>query len=562
MKLFTCEQLIYQYPMTRRPALRELSLSISAGEFVLLIGRSGSGKSTFLRALNGLVPRFYGGQIAGDILFAGQKLDRLTQRYIVENIGFLQQDPERQLLLDQVERELAFGLENLQIAPEQIRSRLAEVSHLFNLGHLLSHSSAQLSGGEKQRLALAGILATYPQVLLLDEPTSQLDPIHAEEVLHAVRRLNEEWGMTILMSEHRLDRCFHLADRLLLFEDGRITFDGSPASFLEEAKRHVPWQQFLPPISRHFLTEQISDTIPITVKEARQTTHPFAAAKRCESEGTSEALIPKPGLLQRLGTWWNTKGQSAKEDALLAISKGTAGYPEHPDVLRELTFSIRSGDRIALFGENGAGKSTLAKVLAGAVPLRKGELIWQDQVVQKPPAEERSRKVGYLSQNPNDYFLHDTVAEELAALDDADGRSFLDMLGLTPYLDRHPHDLSGGEKQRLALAIVLANRPRLLLLDEPTRGLDQSEKEKLVELLHALPVEATLLITHDVEFAARFANRVAILYRGQIVADGVPEQIFSQSFYYMPQVYKWRRQSTPFLPQKNFSRDQTRKRGV
>ncbi|WP_241254630.1 ATP-binding cassette domain-containing protein [Brevibacillus sp. SYP-B805] len=536
--MFACKGLTYQYPESAHPAVADVTLEIEAGEFVLVLGGSGSGKSTFLRALNGLVPRFYGGSIAGEIRFQGKALSALSHREIVAAIGFVQQDPERQLVMESVERELAFGLENVAMPPDQIKSRLAEVSHLFGLGAFLSKQTSTLSGGEKQRVALASVLALHPQALLLDEPTSQLDPVHAEELLHAVRRLNEEWGMTVIMSEHRLDRCFHLADRILLFQEGKVVFNGSPRQFAARARDHAAWQLFLPPVSRYALVHGDTAKVPLTVKEAR--------AQLCGSlppaVGSRVQPVPpaKGRMLEQFTSFFRKAKAEKESEPLLRLQGGHAGY-ENNMVLTDISYAIYPGDQIALLGENGAGKSTLAKVCAGAVPLRKGSLYWQGEKVEERFWEGGSSRVGYLSQNPNDYFLHDTVEEELsfAAKGNAAWQEeLLESLHLGRYRHRHPHDLSGGERQRLALAIVLATRPQLLLLDEPTRGLDQGEKEGLIRLLRALPVQATLVITHDVEFAAAYANRVSILYRGEIVADDRPEAVFAQSFYYMPQVCK------------------------
>ncbi len=540
---FELHNVSYRYPDMNELALANLNLQVGNGEFVLLLGASGSGKSTFLRTLNGLVPRFYGGEIAGQVCLHGQDVSQLTQRQIVTRIGFLHQDPERQLLLDSVERELVFGMENLGIPEAEMKSRMAEMSHLFGLGALWSKRVAELSGGEKQRLALAGVLAAYPQVLLLDEPTSQLDPIHAEEVLQAMRRVNEDWGITVLLSEHRVERCFHLADRIILFEAGRVTFQGTPEAFAAMAmSEQLDWQHFLPPITRHFANARllpaageaesgIGSTLPLTVK----------AARSLLAQGDPDTR--KPPVRQQA-----TADHSG--EPLLELCSGRASYASdgQREVLRGIHYRIHQGDHIALFGENGAGKSTLAKVLAGALPLLSGELRWEREVVTERFWDDSWKRIGYLSQNPNDYFLHDSVEAELdfslqqAYADKAERAAkkmfLLQSLDLAAYRHRHPHDLSGGEKQRLALAIVLTAEPELLLLDEPTRGLDAVQKNALADLLHSLPVKAVVMITHDVEFAACYANRVSILSQGEIVADGLPDEVFSHSFYYMPQVYK------------------------
>ncbi|GAA4707034.1 ABC transporter ATP-binding protein [Brevibacillus fulvus] len=528
MVLCSCEQLTYQYPEAEQPALQNIQVKIEEGEFVLLLGASGSGKSTFLRALNGLVPRFYGGTISGNVMFAGKELHTLSQREVVRSLALLNQDPERQILLDTVERELVFAMENIGLPWTEMRSRLAEISHLFGLGDWLHRATYTLSGGEKQRLALASLLTLYPRVVLLDEPTSQLDPVHAEAVLHVLRRLNEEWGLTVLMSEHRVDRCFHLADRILFFDQGRVAYDGSPRGFIQLAADSVPeWQNYLPPITRHFLKPSGGqrEHVPITVKEARAQSN--TAEQREPAETASTAAQTRAPLL--------------------VLEHGTAGYEKGRDVLHQLSYTIGAGERIALLGENGAGKSTLAKVLAGAVPLRQGTLSWEGHAIHANQSLMHGR-IGYLSQNPSDYFLYETVEQELTFALGNPGKAdwtlaaLLDVTGLSLYRDRHPHDLSGGERQRLALGILLAASPELLILDEPTRGLDQRQKDKLNHLLHQLPgVKSTVVITHDVEFALAYANRVTILYQGQIASDGSPDAVFQHSFSFMPQLYKWRR---------------------
>ncbi|RNB78757.1 ABC transporter ATP-binding protein [Brevibacillus fluminis] len=524
------EQLSYRYPQAETMSLTDSNVSVNQGEFVLLLGASGSGKSTFLRAINGLVPRFYGGSIAGQIKLNGQPLEALSQRDLVRRTGFLQQDPERQLILQTVERELVFGLENLAFPQAEMNSRLAEMSQLFGLNEQIGKKTAELSGGEKQRIALASTLAPYPGLLLLDEPTSQLDPVHAEDVLQTVRRLNEEWGLTVLISEHRIERCFHLADRILLFEAGRIAFNGTPDEFVKATLAHAKWQLFLPPVTRHLIEFGMEGNLPLTVKAARA----FVANA---TDHFGHHVVSS-----------NPQQTDEKQRVLYKVQRIKAGYPDQESVLSDLSLTIHSGDRIALLGENGAGKSTLAKLMCGAIEKRAGEMSWEQRPIGQGFWEDSWKRIGYLSQNPNDYFLHDTVEGEidftLAQLSltseerERQKTELLNRLGLFDYRNRHPHDLSGGEKQRLALALVVPARPTFLILDEPTRGLDAEQKRTLIELLTELEIPAVMIITHDVEFAAQFANRVLVLHRGKLVADDAPEHVFRRSFAYMPQVYK------------------------
>jgi energy-coupling factor transporter ATP-binding protein EcfA2 len=342
-----------------------------------------------------------------------------------------------------------------------------------------------------------------------------------------LRRLHEEWGLTVVMSEHRLERCFHLADRILLFERGRISFDGTPRQFAAIAMQSkTDWQSYLPPVTRELAGRLQSDRLPLTVREARSLL-PSLPEDVCS---VSENRPP------------------GKE--ILGIYRGRAGYEPKTDVLKNVTYRICEGDHIALFGENGAGKSTLAKVFAGVLPLTAGEIRWKGRAADAGFWQTAYTRIGYLSQNPNDYFLHDTVEDELifslkqSSSSGAGGLTaddLLDLLGLEPYRNRHPHDLSGGERQRLALGIVLAARPQVLLLDEPTRGLDPFQKQKLCSLLHRLPAQAVVVITHDVEFARDYANRVSVLYDGDIVTDSSPDEVFRHSFAYAPQAYRIRR---------------------
>lgn len=333
--------------------------------------------------------------------------------------------------------------------------------------------------------------------------------------------------MTVLMSEHRVERCFHLADRIVLFESGAITFNGTPQEFVASAREVEGRQMFLPPVTRHLIERGISGDAPLTVKAARMVV---------QAQGLREDVVKQLQV------------PDERTSTLYRLSHASAGYGQNQKVIRNLSVTIQEGNRIALLGENGAGKSTLAKLLCGALPLQKGERHWRNEPIADAFWDDAWRRIGYLSQNPNDYFLHDTVEgeldfalQQLALSNEQKERKKLELLtrlSLLPYKDRHPHDLSGGEKQRLALALVLPSEPDLLVLDEPTRGLDARQKQEMIHLLNEMNVPAIMIITHDVEFALSFANRVLVLHRGELVADGTPEDVFQRSFAYMPQVYK------------------------
>jgi len=525
LALFKVENLIYYYPGTVKPALAGVSLEIEDGEFVLVTGGSGSGKSSLARALAGLLPDFYGGRFGGRVSFRGRDLRTLDRRALAREVGMVFQDPEKQLVMTGVEAEVAFGLENLGLSQEEMRRRVAEVVGFLGLTGLREKFTANLSGGEKQRLALAAVLAMRPQVLILDEPTSQLDPAAAEEFLNLVRRLNEEMGFTVVLIEQRLERCFHLSDRVLLMEEGRILRDGTPQQVARWAvARENP---FVPPVSR-FFAQVGFPAVAVTVKEGRRLLRPYRVNRELPDGKPADAVSPG-------------RGASGK---LVVEAKGLGfTYPDGREALWGINCTFAAGEFVAVMGENGAGKSTLLKILAGLLRPGRGKA-----VVLGSDLEKNNRlgpRVAYLSQNPNDYLFQETVEEELrfglknfGLPDNGIVDKLLTRLHLGRYRKMNPRDLSSGERQRVALAAVLVTRPALLLLDEPTRGMDYRLKAELGTFLKELAAKGVtvVLVTHDVEFTAEYAARVVLLSAGRLVSDGPKHRVLGTSVFYAPQM--------------------------
>lgn len=513
----------YYYPEGEKPALKGINLSIEEGEFLLITGGSGSGKSTLARVLAGLIPDFYGGRFGGRVYFQGRDLGRMDRRKLAREVGIVFQDPEKQLVMTSVEAEIAFGLENLGLPRVEMSRRVAEVMGFLDLAEIRQEFTAHLSGGQKQKLALAAVLAMQPRVLVLDEPTSQLDPVAAEEFLNLVKRLNEEMGLTIILIEQRLERCFHLADRVVLMEDGQVRYEGTPEQLSRWAvQRDIP---FVPPVARFFARIGFP-SIPVTVKEGRQLLR--SNFNRREFPPLKPAVKADP------------------EEQVLAMIKVWFTYPDGKEALQDISIQIAAGELVALLGANGAGKSTLLKTMAGLLKPGRGrvQVMGRDLSNGGRPGDSR---IAYLSQNPNDYLFQDTVEEELLSTlknfglpDDGIVDEILEKLDLQRYRRANPRDLSSGERQRVALASILVARPRLLLLDEPTRGMDYPLKEKLGEMVTGLSREgvSVVLVTHDVEFAANFASRVLLLFAGRIVADGPKHQVLGQSVFYSTQIGK------------------------
>jgi energy-coupling factor transport system ATP-binding protein len=524
------EHLTYRYPGAESPILQDLSLEVEEGEFLLVMGPSGAGKSTLLRCLNGLVPHFYGGTIAGEVRVDGRDPVTLGPRGMADIVGFVLQDPEAQFVVDRVEDELAFALENQGVPPIIMRKRVEEALDQINIAHLRHRSVSTLSGGERQRVAIAAVMTLQPRVLVLDEPTSQLDPQAAEEVLDTLVKLNQDLGLTIILSEHRLERVVQYVDRILYLS-------GNGQQPILDEPRHVLSQvELTPPLIT--LAKTLGWLpLPLTIKEGRR----FA---RKALDHVAQAERPKERI---------PASQSPNPQAPVSISVKGLGfsYNGHP-ALQDLSLDIRQGEFVALMGRNGAGKTTLLKQLVGLLRPDRGRVqitapsSRQPMDTRRTAVEEIIKYVGYVPQNPNALLFNDTVSQELDftrrghGLPPGEYNALLGTLGLTGHADHYPRDLSVGERQRVALASILVAEPQVLLLDEPTRGLDYRQKAALVTILqHERTRGRTIIMaTHDVELVANCADRVVLLGDGRIVVDGPARQVMSESLVFASQINK------------------------
>lgn len=519
MEYIQLKKLNYTYPGECKKSLSNINLEIAKGEILLITGESGSGKSTLAKCIAGSAPNFYGGTISGGIKISGKPSMEMSSLERAKEITMVFQDPERQLVMNSVHREVAFGLQNIGIEERQIKRRVWEALQFTNILDLTYRNVSTLSGGQKQKVAIASAIAYFPRCIILDEPASQLDPSSAEEIVSLVKKINEELGITIIVIEQRINRWFGIADRAAVMKDGTLAFDGSLEKLYSQNDEYLTG--FLPAGLKLSKGLGILD-MPYGFKDIRKKVSLFdfkESLKKDNSIDCGEEII-------------NIKNLCCKYEDVVAI--------------KDLSLKVFKGEFLGILGANGAGKSTLLKSITGLVKYA-GSIKVNGNEVKKVKLKDIARICGYVSQNPNDYISKDSVYDELKFTLDNFGMKdtkiideTLKKLDIEALRDKNPRDLSGGERQRAAIASILVMEPEILLIDEPTRGLDLNIKKKLGETLQELNRGGTtiLLVTHDVEFAAEYCRRFILMFDGEAAADGDREEVLGGGIYYTTDINK------------------------
>ena len=523
--IVSVHDLTYYYPDIEAPALSGVELEVQRGEFVLLVGPSGSGKSTLLRALNGLVPKYHGGRYGGRVEVDGLRAGSGPTAELAQKVGLVFQDPERQAVMSRVDNEVAFGLECLGVPSDAITGRVEAALGAVGLADRAEDLVSELSSGQAQRLALASVLAMEPEVLALDEPTSQLDPETAEEFFGYLEGERSRRGATVLLAEHRLEKGLKLADRVVVVEDGKVVFDGTPRDFVTT---RCGGEDGVGLTSLGEVFRGQGDP-PMDLDGARQR---FERLYREDRLSVHRRKGPEPG-------------------ATAVLCEGVRfAYETGQDVLTGVDLDLRSGEVLVLVGPNGSGKTTLARHFNGLLRPQDGRVLVGGEDAARRSVSQLTRRVALLTQNPGDYLFERTVEGELrltASYRGLEGKGAEEAiqeivleLGLAPFLDRFSWDLSAGQRQRVALGALMVGAPDVLILDEPTRGMDTAHKASLASLARrqAEAGRAGLLITHDMECAARAADRYAVLEEGRVVASGSAERVFEARPAYAPILWK------------------------
>ena len=529
MAHFEIRNLTFSYAAAKgRHSLENVSLSIEQGEFLVLCGASGSGKSTLLRQLKAVLTP--SGKRSGEVLFHGVPLSQVSDRDQAAKIGFVMQNPDDQIVTDKVWHELAFGLESLGCDQKTMRARVAEMACYFGIQDWFHRDVATLSGGQKQLLNLASIMAMQPEVLILDEPTSQLDPIAASDFLNTVRKINTELGTTVLITEHRLEDIFPYADRAVVMDGGKILADDTPSRVgqLLFARNH-PMFTAMPTPVLVFYGAGCSGESPLTVRQGR------SWLSREFPEALEKNTVPAPALPEEV-----------KNPALVLKELWFRYEKDSPDILRGVSAEVPAGSLYAILGGNGAGKSTTLKAISGICRPYRGKITLFGKPMEKYKSSELFRGcLAMLPQDPKSLFVKKSVREELEEMtkDTSAISEIARLCQIESLLGSHPYDLSGGEQQRAALAKVLLTKPRLLLLDEPTKGIDCFFKETFAKILADLKAQGitVIMVSHDVECCARYADVVAMFFDGQILTADTPRRFFGANSFYTTAAHRMSR---------------------
>ena len=526
MAILEIQNLTFAYSGATENALSDVSFSVEKGEFVVLCGESGCGKSTLLRLIKKqLAPA---GTTSGKVLYCGVPVSDLDEHLSVAEIGFVMQNPENQIVTDKVWHELAFGLESLGVGTDEIRRRTAEICGFFGIGDWYNKKTCELSGGQKQLLNLASIMVMQPKILILDEPTSQLDPIAATDFIATVKKINSELGVTVLMVEHRLEEVFPIADKVVLMNRAGILAVGTPKQIGSELKNIDPNHKMLlglPSAVRVYNKLDGDGDCPLTVKEGKD----YLDA-RYDNTYDRYGIVPQD--------------YSSRKKAV-EIFEGYFRYERDlPDVLKGVDLTVYENEIFCILGGNGAGKTTTLKVISGIKRLYRGKLrIWGKKISEYGGVSLYRHNLSCLPQNPQTLFVKNTLQADLDEVVKVMGygkegqekiRAVTEELGITHLLSRHPFDLSGGEQQKAAFAKILLTEPKIILLDEPTKGIDAFSKNTLAGILYQLKEKGitVIIVTHDVEFAAEHADRCAMFFDGQIVSVANPVEFFASNSYY------------------------------
>lgn len=527
----------FTYPLCEKKALENINLSVDMSEFIVVCGKSGCGKSTLLRHLKkNLTPYGYR---EGSIKYKGEEIVELDDRLSVSEIGYVQQNPDNQIVTDKVWHELAFGLESLGLDNASIKRRVAEMANFFDIQGWFRKSVTELSGGQKQLLNLASVMVMQPKVLVLDEPAAQLDPIAASEFMRTLYRINRELGTTVIISEHRLEELFPMADRVIVMDEGRIICCDRPQN-AGAALAEVGHPMFygLPAVMKIYTQTAKGADCPMTIRDGRLWLESILGEP-------GERLYDKKYEKEKSIEYRKQKKKQAGEEYIIEAEDVWFSYDrDSEDVLRGLNLRVKKGEWYCLMGGNGAGKSTTLKVLCGILKSKRGRITVDGLEVRKTGSRLFEGRLAMVPQNPQALFTEITVEEELLEAlyysKEPDSEKInavtemMEQMELSHLAKAHPYDLSGGEQQRLALGKILLLRPRILILDEPTKGLDPFFKRTLARIFKGLTADGVtiFMVSHDIEFCAEYADRCAMFFDGDIVSEGDPQAFFSGNSFY------------------------------